>query len=150
MTAGGVRQRTWSQITEGDVLPTFTELLDVERVVASATATRTFFGGHIDLEYARSQGRSHIYMATGPIVGLLDRFVTDWAGPLSFLRKRSVKMVDSLYAGATIRIDGTVNRKWLESGRGRQQHLFEVGLTIANDAGKVCVTATSVFEVPAE
>ena len=142
-------QRTWIDISEGEVIPPHIEALDVERVIAGATATRTFFGGHIDPEYARSQGRSHIYMATGPILGLLDRYVTDWAGPLAFLRKRSVKMADSLYAGTTIRIDGVVTRKWAEDRGARADDLIEIEITIRNEAGVPCVTATAHFAVPA-
>jgi hypothetical protein len=136
-------------VTEGEVIPPQIEVLDVERVIAGATATRTFFGGHIDPEYARSQGRSHIYMATGPILGLLDRYVTDWAGPLAFLRKRAVKMADSLYAGTTIRINGVVTRKWSEARGERVDDLIEVELTIENEAGTACVLATAHFALPA-
>jgi hypothetical protein len=67
--------------------------------VASAAAPWTFFGGHTDADYARSvQGRDHVYLATGPILGLLDRYVTSGAGPEAFLANRSVRMVDSLAA----------------------------------------------------
>lgn len=148
MTARHYPARSWSDISEGELIPSFVETLDVERVVAGATATRTFFGGHIDADYARSQGRAHIYMATGPILGLLDRYVTDWAGPFAFLRRRSVKMADSLYAGATISIDGTVTRKWVEERDGRTVHLVEVDVTIENEAGTKCVLATAHWALP--
>jgi hypothetical protein len=150
MNAWHAKQRKWHDVSEGETIPTSTEALDVERVIAGATSTRTFFGGHIDPEYARSQGRSHIYMATGPILGLLDRYVTDWAGPLAFLRKRSVKMADSLYAGTTVRIDGVVARKWIEGRDGRDEHLVEIEMTIRNEADTACVIATSRFTLPAE
>ncbi|MEO8692994.1 MAG: hypothetical protein ABI658_05725 [Acidimicrobiales bacterium] len=142
-------QLTWDQVAEGDELPSDVDRLDVERVVATATSTWTFFGGHIDADYARSaQGRSHIYMATGPILGLLDRYVTSWAGPESFLAKRSMRMAESLCAGDELRFEGRVTKKWMDDARGYDRALIEVDLKIRNDADKPCVLATSVYELP--
>jgi hypothetical protein len=143
------RQLTWDQVAEGDDLPAAVDHLDVERVVATAASTWTFFGGHIDGEYARSaQGRSHIYMATGPILGLLDRYATAWAGPQAFLAKRSMRMVDSLCAGDELRFEGRVSKKWMDDTRGYNRALIEIDLKIRNGADKACVLATAVYELP--
>ena len=143
------RQLTWDQVAEGDELPADVDRLDVERVVATATSTWTFFGGHIDADYARSaQGRSHVYMATGPILGLLDRYVTSWAGPESFLAKRSMRMAESLCAGDEMRFEGRVSKKWIDDSRGYDRPLIEIELKIRNAADKACVVATSVYELP--
>jgi len=143
------RQLSWDQVSEGDELPADVDHLDVERVVATAASTWTFFGGHIDADYARSaQGRSHVYMPTGPILGLLDRYVTSWAGPHAFLAKRSMRMADSLYAGDELRFEGLVTKKWMDDSRGYNRPLIEIDLKIRNGADKACVLATASYELP--
>ena len=143
------RQLSWDQVSVDDTLPADLDRLDVERVVATAASTWTFFGGHIDADYARSaQGRSHVYMATGPILGLLDRYVTSWAGPRAFLAKRSMRMADSLYAGDELRFEGVVTNKWMDDSRGHSRPLIEVDLKIRNGADKACVLATAIYELP--
>ena len=147
--AAQFRQLAWDQVAEGDQLPADVDHLDVERVVATAASTWTFFGGHIDADYARSvQGRSHIYMATGPILGLLDRYVTSWAGPRAFLAKRSMRMADSLYADDELRFEGLVSKKWTDDSRGHPRALIEIDLKIRNGSDKACVVATAVYELP--
>ena len=143
------RQLVWDQVSEGDELPSAVDRIDVERVVATAASTWTFFGGHIDADYARSvQGRSHVYLATGPILGLLDRYVTSWAGPHAFLAKRSMRMVESLCAGDELRFAGRVSKKWTDDSRGYERRLVEIALEIRNGADKPCVLATAVYELP--
>ena len=142
-------QLTWDQVSEGDALPADVDHLDVERVVATAASTWTFFGGHIDADYARSvQGRSHVYMATGPILGLLDRYVTSWAGPQAFLAKRSMRMTDSLYADDELHFEGLVTKKLMDDSRGYPRALVEIDLKIRNGADKACVLATAIYELP--
>ena len=147
--AARYHQLAWDQVSEGDELPTDVDRIDVERVVATAASTWTFFGGHIDADYARSiQGRSHVYLATGPILGLLDRYVTSWAGPQAFLAKRSMRMVESLCAGDELHFVGRVSKKWADASRGYERRLVEISLEIRNGAGKPCVLATAVYELP--
>ena len=148
-TTRGHRRLTWSDVSEGDHLPADTDHIDVQRVVASAASTWTFFGGHIDSDYARSvQGRSHVYMATGPILGLLDRYVTSWAGPEAFLAKRSMRMVDSIYAGDDIRFEGTVTKTWIDDSRGYDRSLVAIDVTIRNGNDQPCVLASVIYELP--
>jgi hypothetical protein len=150
MNAPSYRSLTWPEVDEGQRLPPVVDPIDVQRVIATAAATWVFFGGHIDPEYARSvQGRQHIYLATGPILGLLDRYVTSWAGPEAFLAKRSVRLVDSLYAGDELHFAGVVTRKWLDATRGYERSLIEIDLEIRNRAGQPCVRATVCYQLPA-
>jgi hypothetical protein len=142
-------QRQWDDIVEGEDLPTLHDHLDVERVVATSASTWTFFGGHIDADYARNvQGRNHVYLATGPVLGLVDSYVTGWLGPESFLAKRKLRMVDSLYAGNDIVFTGIVRRKWIDHERGYPRSLVEIDAAIENGSGKPCVVATATYELP--
>ena len=142
-------QRTWDDVVEGESLPPSVDRITLERVVASAAATAVYFGGHIDADYARTvQGRRHVYLATGPILGLLDRYVTSWAGPAAFLVKRSMRMAESICAGDEIRFEGTVVRKASEERAGRTAWVVELELAIVNAEGKRCVTATAKWALP--
>ena len=64
-----------SVLEEGIALEPLTETVTYAMVVMSASATWTFFGGHTDTAYAQLQGRRDIYLATGPINGLVDRYL---------------------------------------------------------------------------
>jgi acyl dehydratase len=142
-------QRTWDDVVEGEALPPFVDRITLERVVASAAATAVYFGGHIDPDYARTvQGRRHVYLATGPILGLLDRHVTSWAGPEAFLVKRSMRMAESICAGDEIRFEGTVARKACEEREGRTRWVVELELGIFGFDGRRCVTAKATWELP--
>lgn len=78
-------------------------------VVMGATTTGAFFGGHIDPAYARDvQGRRDVYLATGQVLGYIDRHALGWAGPTAFLAKRSITMRSSICAGDTVTITGRI------------------------------------------
>jgi hypothetical protein len=142
-------QRTWDDVVEGEKLPSFVERISLERIVASAAATAVYFGGHIDVDYARSvQGRRHVYLATGPILGLLDRYVTTWAGPEAFLLKRSMRMAESICAGDEIRFEGVLARKTSEEREGRLLWLVDLELVVTGFEGKRCVTAGARWALP--
>lgn len=141
--------RRWSELAEGDVLPEMVDVLDVERVVASAAATWTFFGGHIDPDYARGvQGRDHVYLATGPVLGLLDAYVLNGLGRGAVLAKRSIRMDRSLCAGDRMVLRGQIVRRWLDEERGRARKLVEIATTILGAGDRVCVRSTSTVELP--
>ncbi len=143
------RQLTWDEVTEDTVLPTVADHIDVERVIASAASTWTLFAGHTDPDYARNaQGRRHIYMPTGPILGLLDRYITGWAGPETVVAKRIIRMTSSICAGDDITFHGRVTRKWLDDERQQVRPLVAVDLHIDDGDGSRRVTGAGVYQLP--
>lgn len=141
--------RRWSELAEGDALPETVDVLDVERVVASAAATWTFFAGHIDPDYARRvQGRDHVYLATGPVLGLLDAYVLKGLGHGAVLAKRAIRMDRSLCAGDRMVFRGQIVRRWIDEERGRARKLVEVATTITGAGDRSCVRSTSTIELP--
>lgn len=144
---------------DGTVIDTGTALaptvveLDRVAVVMGAATTNTFFEGHIDPEYAKRQGRRDIYLATGAVAGLVDRYVLNWLGPEAFLRSRSLRMRSSLCAGDVATLTGTVVSVEPSDGpgRGRQQStpvaVVTFQVAIANET-ETCVTASVSTEVP--
>jgi acyl dehydratase len=89
-----------------DVTPTF--------VVASAIATRDFQDVHHDKDKAVARGGQDIFINILTTTGLVQRYVTDWAGPEALVRKIAIRLGAPCYAGDTLTFSGQV----AESGDG--------------------------------
>ncbi len=135
----------WNEISEGDAVTTVTMDVPFERVILDAAATQDYFPGHHNPAYARHQGQKEIYLNTMAIEGFIDRVATDWAGPHTFIRKRQMQMRSSIYAGDTLRGEGTVEKCYEDDGR----HLLDVKINISTDSG-LCVPAVLTLELPAD
>jgi hypothetical protein len=62
---------------------------------------------------------------------MVGRFMTDWAGPRSTVRRVSVKMRENICAGDDMIITGKVTRKYVEDG----DHRVDLDIMIATQAG---------------
>jgi acyl dehydratase len=83
-----------------DVTPTF--------VVASAIATRDFQDVHHDKDRAVERGAKNIFVNILTTTGLVQRYVTDWAGPQALVRKVAIRLGAPCYAGDTLTFSGRV------------------------------------------
>jgi uncharacterized protein len=83
-----------------DVTPTF--------VVASAIATRDFQEVHHDRDLAVKRGSKDIFINILTTTGLVQRYVTDWAGPEALVRSVSIRLGVPCYAGDTLTFSGRV------------------------------------------
>jgi acyl dehydratase len=83
-----------------DVTPTF--------VVASAIATRDFQDVHHDRDQAVARGGQDIFINILTTTGLVQRYVTDWAGPGALVRKIAIRLGAPCYAGDTLTFSGEV------------------------------------------
>lgn len=92
----------------GDELPALSLDVSYQRVVLNAAATWDWFPGHHNPFYARSQGQRTIYLSTLFFHGIVDRLVTDWAGPGAFVTRRKISMRQSIFAGERATARGTV------------------------------------------
>ncbi len=81
-----------------DVTPTF--------VVASAIATRDFQDVHHDRDRAVERGSKDIFVNILTTTGLVQRYVTDWAGPQALVRKVAIRLGVPCYAGDTLTFSG--------------------------------------------
>jgi acyl dehydratase len=81
-----------------DVTPTF--------VVASAIATRDFQDVHHDKDRAIARGGKDIFINILTTTGLVQRYVTDWAGPQVLVRKVAIRLGVPCYAGDTLTFAG--------------------------------------------
>lgn len=124
-------------------IPPVVDKITARRVIQNPGATGDYFPGHWDPDYAARQGQRAIYANSLHIFGLLDRAVTDWAGPKSFLVRRNVRLLSSMYAGDIVTVSGTVTGERDDNGR-----LVDLDLTLSNQDGDVIVTAQSTVRMP--
>jgi hypothetical protein len=75
-------------------------------VIASAIATRDFQDVHHDRDRAVQRGSRDIFLNILTTTGLVQRFVTDWAGPQAVVRKVAIRLGAPCYAGDTLIFTG--------------------------------------------
>ena len=83
-----------------DVTPTF--------VIAAAVATRDFQDVHHDRDRAVERGGKDIFVNILTTTGLVQRYVTDWAGPEAMVRKIAIRLGVPCYAGDKLIFSGKV------------------------------------------
>lgn len=77
-------------------------------VVATALATRDFYPVHHDHAMAVRSGSKDIFLNILTTTGLVQRYVTDWAGPDAIVRAVSIRLGVPCYAGDTLTFTGRV------------------------------------------
>src|SRR5215471_11750591 len=75
-------------------------------VVATALATRDFYPAHHDRDLAVQRGSADIFLNILTTTGLVERYVTDWAGPDAIVRAVSIRLGVPCYAGDTLTFAG--------------------------------------------
>jgi uncharacterized OB-fold protein/acyl dehydratase len=125
------------------VLPDMTVNVSATFVVASALATRDFTPVHHDRDLAVANGSKDIFVNILTDNGLVQRFVTQWAGPQSLLRQTSVRLGVPCYAGDTLTFSGRVTDRTTVSDGER----YQVQVTGKCSLGDHII-ATAVIDVP--
>jgi len=77
-------------------------------VVSTAIATRDFYPVHHDRDFALRGGSTDIFLNILTTTGLVQRYVTDWAGPEAIVRAVSIRLGVPCYAGDTLTFTGRV------------------------------------------
>ena len=85
-------------------------------VIASAIATRDFQDVHHDRDRAVQRGSKDIFVNILTTTGLVQRFVTDWAGPQAVVRKVAIRLGAPCYAGDTLTFTGEAEETGADSG----------------------------------
>lgn len=116
---------------EIDVTPTF--------VVSTALATRDFQDVHHDRDLAVKRGSKDIFVNILTDTGLVQRFVTDWAGPSVLVRGIAIRLGVPCYAYEKLTFSGRVVA--------RDGNEYVVAVTGRNSLGDH-VTGTVRIEVP--
>ncbi|WP_312884521.1 MaoC family dehydratase [Nocardia barduliensis] len=120
----------------GTVLPELVIDVDPTFVISTALATRDFQDVHHDRDKAVARGSKDIFVNILTDTGLVQRFVTDWAGPRAVVKSVALRLGVPLYAGDTLRLTGTVTAL-----DGDDIHIDVVGKDSLGDH----ITATAVI-----
>jgi MaoC like domain len=77
-------------------------------VVSTAIATRDFQDVHHDRDAAVARGSQDIFLNILTTTGLVQRYVTDWAGPEALVRGVAIRLGVPCYAYDTLTFSGRV------------------------------------------
>jgi hypothetical protein len=116
---------------ELDITPTF--------VVSTAIATRDFQEVHHDRDLAVARGSKDIFLNILTDTGLVQRFVTDWAGPRALVKNISIRLGVPCYAYEKLTFTGRV--------AARDGHDYVIEVRASNSLGDH-VTGTVRIELP--
>ena len=100
--------RAAASISVGEELPEVRIPVTTRLVVATAIATRDFQDVHHDKDAAIERGSEHVFMNILTTNGFVGRYVTDWAGPETLLKKVSIRLGVPNYSGDEMRMSGRV------------------------------------------
>jgi hypothetical protein len=96
------------ELQVGMELPELTVAATPTFVVSTALATRDFQDVHHDRDAAVRRGSKDIFVNILTDTGLVQRFVTDWAGPRAVIRKIAIRLGVPCYAYDTLVFSGRV------------------------------------------
>ncbi|WP_069165435.1 MaoC family dehydratase [Nocardia altamirensis] len=97
-----------TSVRVGTELPELVITADPTFVISTALATRDFQDVHHDRDKAVARGSKDIFVNILTDTGLVQRFVTDWAGPRAVVKSIALRLGVPLYAGDTLTLTGTV------------------------------------------
>lgn len=120
----------------GTTLPTMTVAATPTFVVASALATRDFQDVHHDRDLAQAKGSKDIFVNILTDTGLVERFVTDWAGPSARITKITLKLGVPWYAYDSVIFTGAVTD--------RTDDVVVVAVTGTNSLGKHVISTVTL------
>jgi hypothetical protein len=96
-------------IEVGTVLPELKLHGDPTFIVSTALATRDFQDVHHDRDKAQAKGSNDIFVNILTDTGLVERYVTDWAGPAAVIKSIGLRLGVPWYAYDTVTFSGEVS-----------------------------------------
>ena len=92
----------------GTKLPELSLYGDPTFIVSTAIATRDYQDVHHDRDKAQAKGSKDIFVNILTDTGLVQRYVTDWAGPNAIIKSISLRLGVPWYAYDTVTFAGEV------------------------------------------
>lgn len=103
----------WDDVEEGQKLHKLQFPVTITTQVVDASGTRDLSPIHHDRDFAKNEaGVRDIFLNTMWYEGFLGRYVNEWAGPESFLRKISFDMRGNNCPGDLVTARGKVIKKY--------------------------------------
>ena len=97
-----------SAATVGTKLPELSLYGDPTFIVSTAIATRDYQDVHHDRDKAQAKGSKDIFVNILTDTGLVQRYVTDWAGPNAIITSIALRLGVPWYAYDTVTFSGEV------------------------------------------
>ncbi|MCF8588847.1 MaoC family dehydratase [Gordonia liuliyuniae] len=95
----------------GTTLPESTVPISATLIVSGAIATRDFQKVHHDRDVAVAAGTKDIFMNILSTNGLVNRYVTEWAGPTSRISRINIRLGAPNFPGDTMTFTGEVTAR---------------------------------------
>jgi hypothetical protein len=95
-------------IEVGTTLPELKLHGDPTFIISTALATRDFQDVHHDRDLAQAKGSKDIFVNILTDTGLVQRFLTDWAGPTALIKSIGLRLGVPWYAYDTLTFSGEV------------------------------------------
>jgi hypothetical protein len=95
-------------IDVGTKLPELKLYGDPTFIVSTAIATRDYQDVHHDRDKAQAKGSKDIFVNILTDTGLVQRYITDWAGPNAIIRSIALRLGVPWYAYDTVTFAGEV------------------------------------------
>ena len=111
-------------MTVGEQLPAWELPVTPTLVVSTALATRDFQDVHHDRDLAVQRGSKDIFLNILTTTGLVQRYVTDWAGPAALVRSIAIRLGAPAYPGDTLTFTGFVRER--VDVEGEERHVIVV------------------------
>jgi hypothetical protein len=122
----------WNEVQVGDIMPPLLMPITVTRCVFMASASRDFAPQHHNTWYCHNKSRTReMFLGTHFNLGMLSRFMTDYGGPLSTVRRIQLQMKRTIGAGEDYMMSGVITRKWEEGG----EKLVDMDISIDTELG---------------
>jgi acyl dehydratase len=132
-----------SEINIGDKVRDMNIALTHTLVASTAIASMDYMPVHHDKDYALAQFAPDAFLNILSTNGYISRFITDWAGPETWVRKINVKLGVPAVPNQTLKFTGEVLNKTEEG----DECIIEVSVTAANDSGNHA-TGTAEISIP--
>jgi hypothetical protein len=100
--------RHFDDVGVDDALPEVPIELTPTLIVSTAIATRDYQDVHHDRDLAQQRGSKDIFMNILTSTGLVERFVTDWAGPEALVKAINIRLGAPNYPYDTMVFSGRV------------------------------------------
>ena len=130
------REPYWEDVQEGEELPTLVMPITVTRCAMMASASRDFAPQHHNREYAQQRSKARdMFLGTHFNIGMLCRFMTDWGGPRSIIRRTKLGMRRPICAGEDMIMSGCVTSKYVQDG----EHRVDIDIAVSTQEGPAYV-----------
>ncbi|TDB97875.1 hypothetical protein E1266_05185 [Actinomadura sp. 7K534] len=134
--------KRYEDVAVGQELPELRIPLTRTMIVATAIASRDYQDVHHDPSLAVERGSKDVFMNILTTNGLVDRYVTGWAGPAAVVTAIKIRLGAPNYPGDTMVLTGTVTAKHDDRG-------VEIAVRGVNEIGPH-VTGTVVVRLPGQ